>query len=655
MTKTTLRLGLSSMLFAIAAAGGCDCEDDLVEIPKATCDLATSCKTNQAYRYGTCVSTYCEDDAECCPGTYCNVASNACQANTILLEYECQTDIDCLDRLHDPALYCVRESGATAGVCRYQACRRDDECAPGASCFKNWCVARAPCSGTCPDGQVCEVGSNRCHPVDKQKGCSGLSCAPGQLLVLENPDVMTGDICCPVICHCASLPPLQPGVVGRFASVAVGAGEVLVSAYDETFGDLVVAHYTSQADLKWLSYVDGVPATGELGGDPNGPRRGIITPGPDVGLYTSLVVNGRGEPRVAYYDQDNGDLRMALFDLASGGWSVHVVDAERDAGRYASMVLDPVSGRLRVAYMVSGLTLNGHAATALRVATSRNEHPQSSADWQLSTVETAEVRDPCDDSCGASRVCVLENGAPGCGQPRSDCQPGCASGQSCVDDGGNPRCKATLPPDLAGLPRGVGLFASLIRTATDDVVVYYDGLRGDLRGARISATGPQAPVVINGDGVDGRHGGDVGRFASVAFDGVSNTLGVAYEDVTRHTLRFYRGVDLHGGGFEVIEDGAAHPPGVSFVGADAAMGYLPDGSAVVVYQDASFMDLAMARRDAQTGTWRRERLLAEGAFGFDTAVAVTPSVAYVASAAPRVDARRLLASRLLLFLRPLLP
>jgi hypothetical protein len=502
---------------------------------------------------------------------------------------------------------------------------------------------------------VCEVGSNRCHPVDTQPGCKGKTCAPGQLLVLENPDVMTGDICCPVSCACAELPALQPGVVGRYASVALGSNEVLVSAYDETYGDLVVAHYTTQADLKALDYVDGVPATGELGGDPDGPRQGIVTPGPDVGLYTSLVVNSRGEPRVAYHDRDNGDLRLALYDLTAGAWAVHVVDAERDAGRFAALSIDPASGVLRVAYMVNGLTLAGHDASALRVATSRSERPQSPADWTIATVQATEVRDPCNDACSAAQRCVLDDGVATCVATRVDCAPSCASGQACIDRGGRPTCQALMPPDLDGLPRGVGLFASLARTPSGDVVVYYDSLHGDLRGARITAAGPQTPVVIDGDGVDGRHGGDVGRFASVAFDGASNTLGIAYEDTSRHTLRYYRGADLQGGSFEVIEDGGSRPPGVSFVGADAALAFAPDGTAIVVYQDASFMDLAMARRAPADGSWQRERLLAEGPFGFDLAVAVTPGVAYVASAAPRLDARRLLASRLLLLLRPLAP
>lgn len=315
-------------------------------------------------------------------------------------------------------------------------------------------------------------------------------------------------------------------MVGRFVDVVVGSNEVLVSVYDETFGDLVVAHYTTQADLKWFFYVDGVLVIGTLGGDSSGSCRGIVTPGPDVGQYTSMVVNGRGEPRVAYYDKDNGDLRVALFNLEAGGWAVHVVDPERDAGRYTSMVIDPVIELLRVSYMVNDLSSGGHAVSAVRLVIFWVPQPQSAADWSIVTVESVEVRDFCDDACSSGQSCVLVDGVLACRSSIVNCQPQCASGQACVQDDGAPACLATLPPDLAGLPRGIGLFTDLAHTASDDVLVYYDSLRGDLRGVRIGTSGPQMPVTIDGDGFDGRQGGDVGRFAALAYDSTGSTLGI---------------------------------------------------------------------------------------------------------------------------------
>lgn len=645
------RLLLAVSLVLAATFGGCDCEEDLIEIPEPTCQINTKCKSKQAYRHGKCTSSYCDKDSECCPGTFCFLATHSCIPYEMQMEYECQSDRDCYDRFHDPAQHCVFDG--QVGVCSYQACRRSDDCPFGHTCFRNWCVASAPCGGGCAQKEVCIVSSNACHPVaGGDKSCSK-QCKPGEIMVVSDPKVMLGDVCCPIECSCAAMPPLQPGVFGRFTSVAVTTNEVLVSAYNETFGDLVVAHYDPQGSIQSLEYVDGVPATGSVGGDIDGPRGGVTTPGPDVGQYTSMVLNSLGEPRIAYYDVDNGDLRLAIYSQAAGAWSVQAVDTEQDAGRYASLIIDPDTDRLRISYMVDGLDNNGQPATAVRIATSLTPEPQTSVDWQIANVEVQDTVMPC-TGCGANESCVLVDNAPSCQAETTGCPSSCTGGQLCVDVDGSPACQAILPPDLEGLPLGVGLFTSMAHTDTDDFVVYYDSLQGDLKGARISATaGPQTPVVIDGDGVDGRNSGNVGRTPAIAYDSGTGMLGIAYEDVSTHTLRYYSGSDLQGGTFEVVETGAGAPPGISFIGADAAIGFTADGAACVAYQDASFMDLAFAIRDPLSGEWDHERLLADGSFGFHTSVAVTDNLVYVSSAGPKLDGRRLLANRMLLFIRPL--
>lgn len=641
-------------LLAFAALQSCDCEDDLVEVPTPSCDLDTHCKSNQSYRNGQCLSTYCEDDSECCPGNLCNTITHGCQPVSVQADFACRSDAECLETFQDPGLRCWKESAdgvlSDEGQCRYRECTEDADCS-GLTCFQGWCVAQAPCGAGCPEGSVCEVGSNTCHPAAGNSGCDKV-CDPGSVLVLSDPEVMVGEICCPLSCQCATLPPLQPGVVGRFASLAIGSNELLVSAYDESFGDLVVAHYTGQGDLKWYSYVDGVPATGALGGDPNGPRRGLVEPGPDVGQYSSLVVNSRGEPCVAYYDVDNGDLRVAMFDLAAGGWSTQIVDADHDAGRFASMVIDPDGDLLRISYMVSGLSLAGHDRAELRVATARVPKPLTSNDWQIATVDSSSLLDPCGDSCSASQSCVRDQGQALCRDNATNCSSSCASGQRCVDVDGHSQCLGALPVDMAGLPNGVGLFSQLSHAGDKDLVVYYDSLQGALKAAYITASGPQSPVLIDGDGLDGHSSGDVGQFPSAAYFAAEDLLAIAYQDLTQHRLMLYQGSDLSSGSYSVIADGAAHPPGRSFVGADSRVAFSESGDLFVVYQDSSMMDLKLAKRATTAQDWSIRGLLAEGAYGFDVDLALTPNVAYVVSAAPRLDARRRLASRLMLFIYP---
>lgn len=654
----TLKLGhifLLGGLWGFAALQSCDCEDDLVKVPTASCDLSTQCKDNQSYRHGKCLTTYCDEDHECCPGYQCNTMSHACQSVLLQQDYRCRSDRDCFDTFQDSALRCWHDEADPAdpenppGTCAYRACENDEDC-QGLSCYAGWCLAAAPCGGACPEGSVCEVGTGTCFPTQGQKACEQV-CDPGQILLLDDPEVMIGETCCPLSCHCATLPPLQPGVVGRFASLAMGSNELLVSAYDESFGDLVVAHYTGQGDLRWYSYVDGVPATGALGGDPNGPRSGMVAPGPDVGQYSSLVVNSRGEPRVAYYDVDNGDLRVAIFDLAAGGWSLQVVDAEQDAGRYASMVIDPLSDLMRITYMVSGLSQGGQDRSELRVATARVPEPSSAADWDIELVDSANLAGPCQNGCSATQRCVLEQGQAQCLEQASACAS-CVSAQDCVDVDGQALCRASLPVAVAGLPDGLGLFSHLSHAGNKDLVVYYDKNLGALKAAFILDSGPRAPVLIDGDGLGSHQAGNVGLFPSAAYDPVLGQVAIAYQDLSGHSLRLYEGDGLVGGHYSTIENGASQPPGRSFVGADSQLAWAEDGSLFAVYQDSSMMDLKMAQRLSGSTEWSTRGLLTEGAYGFDADIVLTPNVAYIVSAAPRLNASRRLASRLMLFVYP---
>ncbi len=66
-----------------------------------------------------------------------------------------------------------------------------------------------------------------------------------------------------------------------------------------------------------------------------------------VGWYTSLALDAAGNPRISYSDDTNRDLKYAWRDTS--GWHTQVVDSAGDVGRYTSLALDG-GGNPRISY-----------------------------------------------------------------------------------------------------------------------------------------------------------------------------------------------------------------------------------------------------------------------------------------------------------------
>ena len=176
------------------------------------------------------------------------------------------------------------------------------------------------------------------------------------------------------------------GMVGSWTSLRLGgAGYPVVSYYDATNQDLKVLHcndadcaggdesitspdtagdvgaFTSLAldgtGNPVVSYLDGTNFDLMVmhcnDADCSGGDESIVSPDPggQVGQWTSIVLDGAGRPIVAYYDETNADLKILACGDANcaSGNVTSSPDTLGDVGEFASIAITP-SGLPVVAY-----------------------------------------------------------------------------------------------------------------------------------------------------------------------------------------------------------------------------------------------------------------------------------------------------------------
>lgn len=72
-----------------------------------------------------------------------------------------------------------------------------------------------------------------------------------------------------------------------------------------------------------------------------------VDQGGNVGLWTSLALDGSENPVISYYDSTKSDLKLAQWDGTA--WSTQTVVSAGDAGKYSSLALDS-NGRPSISY-----------------------------------------------------------------------------------------------------------------------------------------------------------------------------------------------------------------------------------------------------------------------------------------------------------------
>jgi predicted regulator of Ras-like GTPase activity (Roadblock/LC7/MglB family) len=145
------------------------------------------------------------------------------------------------------------------------------------------------------------------------------------------------------------------GNVGQYTSITIGTdGLPVISYYDNANGDLKVAKCANAA-CSGTATITTVDTGGAA----------------VVGEYSSITIGTDGLPVISYYDNSNGNLKVAKCPNAAcgGAATISTVDSTGDVGQYTSITIgtdglpvisyfDATNGDLKVAKCANQFCIN---------------------------------------------------------------------------------------------------------------------------------------------------------------------------------------------------------------------------------------------------------------------------------------------------------
>lgn len=553
--------GMFAAILSIGVLGtGCKgCKD---EPGNGQGDCETECESGQSCVDGACVAGEnnttpnnnggrCASDSECTGGQLCE--------NQICVDPECTTDEDCAGKC----------GGTQRDVCDVNSCVCEDFCPEG-----------------CGDGEFCCFADNACQGIPDP--CDGKVCDPG--FGPGNGMAGTGDsMTCEVsgaTCDCVPLPPLPLGYHGRYPSLArSSSGQVAVAGYNQTYGDLMVGVLDGNLDVSW-QFVDGVPESGDIEGNLDGPRGGISDKGDDVGQHTALVYDDAGNLHVFYRDVENGALKYGRGQGKGGnefGFSLVTLDEEGDTGYWTQALL--VGGQVHVVYQVNNLESENNAGIS-QIRHITFDPAQDAAAIAASAAPAVLLEgpgaEPCTGGCADGEVCARN--LTQCVVATADCGGACGDTEACYQG-------ACEPVFTEGKPTAVshtlGSFLELSAKPNGILLTFYDGSQNSIGWIEQSAGDAWTmPQYI---------GAPSGPYASALYD-ANGVLHVAYMDEPGYSLIYEQ---IGQGVSEVIAFGLRDGNDewlLNRIGESVTLRIGADGQPDVLFQDATLHELVRSTR-----------------------------------------------------------